>query len=365
MKTRVLADNWTFQNAAEFLSKGLDGETARELVIPDAENGFGYKDVSAASVRFDALCQMLNHLVLSDEVWVDEAYGGGWMESSPLARAKSERIVVPKAFREYAREWVPAREAMGDTLCVNEALRKAHRKNKEQWIKGKTSQDPFLSQLVWGGSGMLARADFFKLPYSAHPLRQTLFERARCLYHPEALRRLENFVSSERLRICRQVDRPGFVANIQLPPIAVEVIEASSDLSDFVETALQMRDQYKSVRSWISQLERDLSDEDTKKILGHEKRLKSISQHLDSYSSLSPPGDTSVQISIGWLTVSTKGGDPVNAIKNRFGMRAEVNRLVLAPGGNYAMKKLLKMLGEQHTRTGKSFESAIYERMTE
>ncbi len=364
MKTRILADNWTFQNAAEFLEQGLDGDDARELVIPDKGDGYGYKDVLADLVRFAALCQILNHLVLADEVWVDENFGGGWADNSSLSKAKSERVVVQKPFKSYADEWIPAREAMGDALCVNASLRKAHRANKRQWSKDQTSPDSLFSQLVWGGSGMLARADYFKLPYSAHPLRQSLFERAGCLYGPEALGRLERFVSSERLKISRQIDRPGYVANIQLPPIVVEVIEASSDLSRFVETAIQMRDRFQSVREWIGQLERDLGEEDTKKVLAHEKRLKGISQHLDSYSALSPPGDTAVQFSIGWLKVGTKGGDPVNAIRNQFGMRAEVNRLVLAPGGRNALRKLMKMLGEQHSKLGRELTEAIVSRGT-
>jgi hypothetical protein len=361
MPTNLLADNWTFQNAGEFLCEGLDGDTASELLILK-DGGFRYRDVSADVLRFDSLCQVLNHLVLSDEIWVDEKFAGRWEEFAPLMLARKERVVVPKPFTEFQGDWIAAREAMGDQLCVNKALRIAHRKNKRQWEKDNTTPDPLLSQLVWGGSGMLARADYFKLPYSPHPLREKLVRQVSGLNGPDAGVRLAEFVSSERLKIFRQMGKAGFVGTVQLPPIVVEAIEASTDLSDLVKTALQMRDQYKNVRKWLGQMQRDLGNEDTKAVLGHEKRLQGISRHLDSYSSPTPLGDTTVQIGISWLKVTTKGGSPGNAIKNLFGMRAEVNRLVLSPSGHKSMKKLLRMLGEQNTRRGRRLKDELIQR---
>lgn len=362
VKTSLLADNWTFQNAGEFMCEGLRGDEASELVVSEKEESFRYQDVLADVVRFDALCQVLNHLVLSDEVWVEEKFAGMWEDFAPLMLARTARIVVPKPFTDFQGEWIPAREAMGDQLCVNKALRKAHRKNKRQWVKDETTPDPLLSQLVWGGSGMLARADYFKLPYAPHPLREKLVRQVSGLNGPDARLRLTEFVSSERLKIFRQMGKSGFVGTIHLPPIVVEAIEASTDLSDLVKTALQMRDRYKNVRKWLGQMQRDLSNEDIKKVLAQEKRLQSISRHLDSYSALTPPGDTTVQIGISWLKVTAKGGSPGNAIKNLFGMRAEVNRLVLNPAGHKSMKKLLRMLGDQHTKRGRQFYDELARR---
>jgi hypothetical protein len=271
-------------------------------------------------------------------------------------------VVVPKPFTEFKGDWIPAREAMGDQLCVNKAMRKAHRKNKRQWAKDETTPDPLLSQLIWGGSGMLARADYFKLPYSPHPFREKLVRRVSSLNGPDAGVRLTGFVSTERLKIFQQLGKAGFVGNVHLPPIVVEVIEASTDLSDLVATALQLRDNYKNVRKWLGQLQRDLSDESIKKVLAHEKRLQSIARHLDSYSSLTPQGDTTVQIGISWLKVTAKGGSPVNALKNLYGMRAEVNRLVLQPSGHKTIKKLLRMLGEERTKRGRKLKDELVRR---
>jgi hypothetical protein len=362
MPTRLLADNWTFQNAGEFLCAGLDGDTANELVIPDTEDAFRYQEVSADGMRFEALCQILTNLVLSDELWVDGKYAETWEEFTPLVQAKNAGVVVPKAFTEMQGHWIKAREAMGDQLCVNKALLKMHRKNKRQWAKDGTTADPVLSQLIWGGAGMLARADYFDLPYAPHPMRAKMVQRARFMKGPDAGVRLAEFLTSERLKIYRQIGKAGFVGSIQLPPVVVEVIEASSNLSDLVTTALQLRNHYKNVRKWLGQLQRDLNKEDIKEVLAHEKRLQGISRHLDSFSAVTPPGDTTVQFGISWLKVGFKGGSPVNAVQNLFGVRAEVNRLVLAPAGHNALKKLLRMLGEQHTKRGRQFKEEMIRR---
>ncbi len=365
MASRLLADNWTFQSAGEFICRGLDGSDARELVVPDGEDSFSYKSVSADVVRFDALCQLLHHLVLSDEVWVDENFTGTWEKFTPLLVAKEANVVVRKPFKEMQRHWLVAREAMGDQLCLNRSMRKAHRKNKKQWAKDKTTPDPLLSQLVWGGAGMLARADHFKVTYSPHPLREKLFRRVRFMQGPDAGGKLEEFVTSERLKIYRQIGKAGFIGRVQLPPIAVQVIQESKELPDLVTVALQLRENYQKVRVWLAQLQRDLNHESIKDVLKHMKRLQSVSRHLDSYSALTPPGDTTVQFGLSWLKIGAKGGSPVNAVRNLFGMRAELNRLVLAPAGLKAMPKLLRMLGEQHTKKGRMLKDALERRSAE
>jgi hypothetical protein len=359
MKTRLLADNWTLQNAGEFLCNGLDGDTTHELVIPEKEDAFQYRHASADVMRFDALCQLLTHLVLADEVWVDGSFTDTWTKHALLNKAKTAGVVVPKPFKDMQGHWIKAREAMGDRLCVNKSLLKAHRKNKRQWKKDESTPDPMLSQLLWGGAGMLARADFFGLPYSPHPMRAKLFQRARFMQGPESGGKLAEFVTSQRLKIYKQVGKAGFVGTIHLPPVVVQVIEASQQISDLIPTALQLRDTYPKVREWLAQLQRDLNHEDMKKVLRHEKRLQSVARHLDSYSAVTPPGDTTVQFGTSWAKIGFKGGSPLNAVQNLFGMRAEINRLVLAPAGHRAIMKLLRMMGEQNTKRGGALKDEL------
>ena len=237
---------------------------------------------------------------------------------------------------------------------------KAHKANKRAYAKDGSTKDGFLSQLLWGGAGMLARADYFNLPYIPHPARARLFSRAGIILEaPTAAAKLAEFVSGERAKIYKRLGG-GVAAEIQLAPVVVQIVESSRDVTDIVPTALQLRDEYKKLRAWLAKLQRAFSEGNTKDILAHNKELESVARHLDSYKASSPQGDTTVQFGVSWLKVGFKVGSPLNAFKNKFGMRAELNRLILAPAGYNSVKKFTKMLGEQHTKRGRALtESAI------
>ena len=365
MKTQLLADNWTLQNAGEFIHGGLGGESFEDLVIPDEKNSFHYVKGDKDLVRFDALCQFLTNLVLSDQVWVDADYTSEWSEHPSVMIAKNSGVVVGKKFREFEPEWVPAREIMARELCVNRSLLKAHQKNQKHWTKHRTAADEYLSQLVWGGGGMLARASYFRLPYAPHPLRERLFVRAKFMQEPDAMGKLQEFLLTERLKIFRQTGKAGFWGRIHLPPVVVQVIRESQTLDDLVPTALQIRGSYKELRGWLGQLQNDLDNENVKEVLKHQKRLQSVSRHIESYSALTPPGDTTIQFGMSWLKIGAKGGSPLNAILNKVGMRAELNRLVLFPAGIKTISKLLRMLGDQYTKKGRALKAAIEARAAE
>ena len=364
MPHRLLIDNWTLQNAGEILCDGLDGESTQDLVFTKSGADYGYEEISADVVRFEALTQLLNNFVFADELYLDEKYADTWSQFEPVNQAHAAGILIKKPFKELLKEWIPAREAMADSLCVNAPLLKAHRANKRAYAKDGTAKDGFLAQLLWGGAGMLARADYFNLPYVPHPARARLFSRAGIMLgSPTATAKLTEFVSGERTKIYRRIGGAGVSAEIHLPPIVIQIIESSRDIPGLIPTALQLRDEYKNLRGWLAKLQRAFSEGNTKDILAHNKELESVARHLDSYGSLTPRGDTTIQFGVSWLKVGFKGGSPLNAIKNMFGMRAELNRLILAPAGYSSVKKFTKMLGEQHTKRGRALTDSIVQRL--
>jgi hypothetical protein len=366
MPHRLLIDNWTLQNAGEILCNGLDGGTAHDLVFTKTGANYRYDEVSADVIRFEAVCQFLNNLVFADELYLDGKYADSWVSFDPINKAHAARILIRKPFKELAKEWIPAREAMADRLCVNAPLLKAHRANKRAYAKDGSVKDGFLSQLLWGGAGMLARADHFNLPYIPHPARARLFSRAGIILGtPTASAKLTEFISGERAKIYKRLGGGGAAAEIHLPPVVVQIVESSHDVADLVPTALQLRCDYKKLRVWLAKLQEAFAEENTKEILAHHKELESVARHIDSYGSLAPQGDTTVQFGVSWLKVGFKGGSPLNAIKNMFGMRAELNRLILAPAGYNSVKKFTKMLGEQHTKRGRALAESIVHRLSE
>ncbi len=358
-------DNWTLQNAGELICNGLDGDAAHDLVFSSEGAAFHYAQVSQDVIRFEALCQLLSNVVFADNLFVDAEYANTWTEYAPLKLIQVAGILATKPFRDVSDQWLLHREIIADELCVNPALLKKHRANKRSYSAKGQSSDPFLTQLLWGGAGMLARASHFGLPYVPHPSRERLFRRARFLSGTSPAETLiKDFVTTQRLKLSEHIDGSGFLARIKLPAVAVIIIENSANVSDLIKTALQVRREYSNLRDWLGKFQVALDREDTKAILSERKKLESVARHVDSYVTLTPPGDTTLQFGLSWLKVTTKGGSPGNSVKNMFGVRAELNRLILAPAGCRSLKKFLRMLGEENTGRGLAFQKAMFLRST-
>jgi hypothetical protein len=363
MQHNLLMDNWTLQHVGELLCTGLIEDDASDLVLTKNGKSYRYETASADAVRFQALCQFLNNLVFADSLFVDEMFAHTWKAFTPLAEAHSAQVIITKPFQDCQDEWSKTREAMADELCVNPALLKQHNKNKRMYAATGKADDELLSQLIWGGAGMLARADYFRLPYVPHPARERLFRSTVFMQGPSAASvQIDNFITSERLKIHKRIDGSGYLTSLHLPPIAVQIIDAATETTDIIKTARQVRTNYTALRKWLARLQQALDCDDTKAILAHGKELESVARHIDSHACLTPIGDTTVQFGLGWLKINLKGGSPVNTIKNKFGMRAELNRLILGPAGHHSLNKFLRMLGEQHTRRGQALKAALVQR---
>lgn len=357
MSHQHLLDNWTLQSAGELICNGLNGETCHELRFSTDGTDFAYTEAPYDVARFEALCQVLHQVVFADVLFVDDGYVDSWTEFAPLLKLREQQILITKPFSALEEHWAPRREAMVEELCFCPAVRNRHQENVAGYAATGESPDQFLAQLVWGGAGMLARAEYFRLFYVPHPSRERLFAHARFLRGPEPAQvQLQSFVQSQRLRIHEQADGSGFFARLNLPAVAVEIINEAADLSDLLQVALQMRSQYKRLRTWLAEFQRALDAEDIPEVLSRKKLLQSVSRNVDSLIALSPAGDTTVQVGVSLLKVGMKVGAPLNSLLNRGGIRAQINRLVIAPPGRGSIRKLLKLLGEEHTQRGINLE---------
>jgi hypothetical protein len=110
------------------------------------------------------------------------------------------------------------------------------------------------------------------------------------------------------------------------------------------------------LRKWFGEFQAALDAESVSELLSKKNLLESVARNIDSQISLTPMGDSTVQFGLSGLKVTTKAGSPLNALRNRFGVRSQLNRLALAPPGKSSLKKLLRLLGEQHTERGLALE---------
>ena len=265
--------------------------------------------------------------------------------------------MVPKPFQQIRHEWQPARERFIEELCVCPEMRELHARNVSQFAATRENQDPYFSQLIWGGAGMLARAHVLNLPYVAHPLRESWFNRVDALFGQQsAQKRLHGFVTEQRVKVLNRVDSGGYLVRLNLPPVAAVVVQEARHSTDLLRVALQLRSEYGVLRRWLGEFQQALDTEDTNEILDREKLLQSVARQIDACCSALPAGDTTIQIGLSWLKVTARGDSPVNTILNRFGVRAMLNRLVLAPTGKALLPKLCKLFGEENSHIGIKFE---------
>jgi len=362
MRSQLLIDNWTLQSCSELLSSGLQGDTSADLLVGATSLSSLYEDISADVVRIEALFQSLNDVVFSDELLLDVQFSHTWSQFGALQPLLENRIIITKPLLEVKSRWVPLREAIAAELCTTQVLLERHAENIASWKSTRTSVDGFFSQLVWGGAGMLARADFLKLPYSAHPSRATLFRRAGLFpISSGAHEQLEKFVNSERVKIFKN-QKSGINGAVILPPAVVQILSEAVSVSDLFKVAIDLRNEYADIRRWIAQFQHALDCENAKELLSREKLLRSVTRDLDTLSSPSVFGDVSMQFGAFFPKLSVKLGSPISAIAKHFGIRAQIKRLICAQAGRKAFRRMLHLFGEEKSKLGRSVEREFFRR---
>jgi len=362
-QNNLLIDNWTLQSVGELLKEGLYDDDANELVVSSDLSTHSYRSVSLDVLNVRCLFQILGELVFNDRLLVDDQGTCTWMDSSELLPLHSNGIVIPKPFLAIKDQWLPARNAFVEMLCVSPSMSELHKRNVARYYKSGDNEDPFFGQLIWGGSGMLGRAHALGLPYSSHPIREAWFKRVDSLFgERSAQQHLDQFIQQEQVKVYNRIDHSGYLANLSLPPVAALAIQEASDASDLIKIGLQLRETYEPLRKWLREFQEAIDSNDTEDQLKRQNLLDSVSRHIASMHQSSPTGETTVQVSMKLLKVTRKVGDPINSLQNKFGVRAAMNQLILAPAGREVVQKLAKLFGEQHSSLAFKLEQALVSR---
>jgi hypothetical protein len=356
MPARLLIDNWTLQSCRELFSDGLTGDTASELIASASTEKPVYRDVSADVVQIQSLIQTLNDVVFADEVFVDAEFAHVWEASAGLQPLADSQTVVRKPLTAAKPDWREVRDAMAIELCGSEAIRQRHLENVESCKRGCGAVDRFLSQLIWGGAGMLARATFLKVPYSPHPLRGRMLKDTGFIQPQGAHERFFSFIESQRANVYATTDGNALTGAIVLPPAAVSVIADANDVAGLFRIAVELRSEYRELRQWIAEFQQALDAENGEELLSRKKLLNSVARELNALSTPSDIGEVSLQFGVDGPKLSIKLGAPLNPVLNRFSIRAQIKNLVLTKNGHAAFRHLLKLLGEERSACGRAVE---------
>lgn len=353
--SRVLTDNWSLQNIGELFTSGLGDDAASVIDIAKDKSKHEYRPIDYGIIRIEALFDFLNDVVLKDEITVDDGYVDTWKGlHSPLEYLHNAGIIQPFSFLASPELLKGPRDALVERLCVTPSLKSEHSLNTSIWASDRKTPFPVLSSTLWGGAGMLARSHIYECNYTPHPLRRRLFLNAGVFMEKtDASGSLHALIQKKRVQLFGRNSNGDSLrtAFLQLPPIPFRIIEESNSLSDIFRIALEVRHHLKELRQWLGRFQNAIDTEDVTQILQHEELLDSVSRYADQVISGNSTGRVDMSVSLGVLKFSVKV-DPVNATRNKFGVRSTINSLIFDKPGKQAIKKLLKLLGDEKTAAG-------------
>ncbi len=350
----VIADNWSFQTVAHALSEGLEMGEASLIRIDQEAGSHEFSDVPAGAFAIEAVFDLIADIVLREQIWVDEAFRTSWEGKHPgLDQLVAEGVVVPFRFLGQAQELDEPRRFYTSKLCVTESLKQAQRENEEGWKRERKTPHPYLSQIVWGGAGMLARSLVYRHAYTPFPARRHLMIASGVAWAPDAARNLRDLVTEKQARMSVLEGTGARVTQLKVngAEIAALAIRESSTPKDLLEVALQLRAEYAELREWITNYQKALEEDDARTLGKCEGLLRSVSSFVDAR--LGRRTSSGPTFTLGWgVMQAALQGNPLDSVLNRFGVRAQINKLMFEQGSKQDLTKLLGIFGQRTSRNG-------------
>lgn len=344
----TIADNWSLQNISELFEEGLDQDSAQYIEPDVTTDTHRYAELPQAIIQTEALFDFLSDLVLREEILVDSDFANAWQKpGSPLTAAGLSGIVRPFAFKEHIARFLEPRDALVNQLCVTGSLKEEHSLNTATWQAEKRTPYPILSQALWGGAGMLARAHVFERCYTPHPVRKRLFLNTRLLEKQDgAMTRIGQFVRTKRAQVAEAYmgNNLRLAMQFDIDPIPLMIINESSSATDLIPVALQYRKELAEFRQWLAQYQDALLGGDFSDIQPFQDTLDSVSKYVDSKMGIPDPDAATFTIGLEYFNIPLNvkfKANPVNAVRNRLGTRAILNKLILKGPGVSSFKKYL------------------------
>jgi len=153
----------------------------------------------------------------------------------------------------------------------------------------------------------------------------------------------------------------GAVAHIAVPPLAVKAIEDSENIEQLIPAALNLRDRYLGLRSWLAEYQKALDEEDEGQQLKYERLLREISRSLQVQYGAKDSGGSGLSLSTFFFKLDLSRS-LVDKLRNSFGVRSALCDLVMTARGNKAIERLIAMFGEGKSLLGRDVLGALQSR---
>lgn len=353
-----VADNWSMQDVSALLATGLEDTSSKEIIFTNGLHS--YNPILTSIIQIEALFDLLTDIILCDEIHVDEKFTSSWEAfDSPILEAKRRGIIKAYPFLQDPEKINSPRDQIIEHLCSTQSLKEAHQRNVENWDLNKEVSDSLLSATLWGGAGMCARSFIWEKAYTPHPLRKRLFVNSGFLSPAEdSVHQIKTFINDQKVKVTKKLYGNDllFSSCVTIPAIPLKIIQEANSVDQVISCALQMRDDFRTLRDWLKTFQDAISADDSKRILKCRKTLNSVSEYIDKrmgYVSANNP--MSMEAGIGIFKIAGQG-NPIESIKNQFGIRATLNKLIFSGSGRAELRKLVKMFGENGTQIGYQIE---------
>lgn len=341
MNNGVLLDNWTFQDIGDLFVSGYDNDEVGVLVATERTHDF--LPIKHGELQIQALYDLLTNVVLRDSLRLDRQFTDHWAPFSEIFRPiDNGRLFLLTTPIIEGKDISEGRSRLVEQLCVTDSLRVIQKENEAHFAMHQRSAHDYESQVMWGGAGMLARADAYRVPYVGHPCRQRFIESTRA-WRParDAVHEVVALVDRHKASIYSAVhgDQSVRRAQLILPSVAVEVISKASRPEDLFSLALDLRDKYRSLREWLGEVRLALDSEDTSTVAKYKKTLDALARDVERLTTASDT-DMSFDVTMGWPTLSLPLKRGLDALQRRFSVRHDLLKLIKGPAGSNADQKL-------------------------
>lgn len=355
MGQRVIADNWSLQAVSELLSQGLDQDDNPGIAqLTDSDKPAAV--LPQAVIDLEALFDLLTDVVLRDQILVDDHFHDAWFGGQgPLVELARRSIVQPHPFQEHPERLEGPRKDFLRRLILNQKMAQEQAENEKAWSQSGQSVHRFSAQLVWGGAGMLARAWVNEAPYTPHPLRRRLFERAGIVLpgQANALNEFNRSIAQHRSTLFQPVTVSDalYGALVILPALPALVLREATSLTDMFVVATQMRAALSELRTWLSEYQEALAEGQIKAIASHSKRLRFLTKDVERALGQKSVDAASLNIGWSWLKLNVKL-DPKAWLPKLDRIQVQASKLTFAPRGGQELRKLLGFFGHQYSALG-------------
>ncbi|WP_429183310.1 hypothetical protein [Aeromonas rivipollensis] len=110
------------------------------------------------------------------------------------------------------------------------------------------------------------------------------------------------------------------------------------------------------MREWLKLFQNALSEDNLKEITNYRSQLDSVSEYVNSKIGLgSAHKPVTMEAGMGIFKMVAPA-NPVNTLKNQFGIRATLNSLIFGSNGKQEIKKYINMFEQRGSAVGYDIE---------